>query len=139
MRSSTASPSSPRFSYFLLFKEEFHEPIAAGLGPSPTVLSVFSFFVQNDRDYRTSLWIKPTRLDDFRIVTIESGNPPERPERQRTGWDHEDDEAIDEYEERLNRWQIERQRWFDLERIAHLAKLCSTSHISDVVAPLRGP
>ncbi|CAG8580705.1 1480_t:CDS:1 [Acaulospora morrowiae] len=113
MRNSLASPSSPGFSYLLLFKEEYHARIAEGLGPSPTVHAVFSFFSINDLDYRTNLYIKPTRLDDIKQVTIESGDHPIRPKRQYAGWDGDIVETDDEYDERIVRWLNERQRWFE--------------------------
>ncbi|CAG8598806.1 3788_t:CDS:1 [Acaulospora morrowiae] len=115
MRNSLATPSSPGFSYLFLFKKEYHTYISGGLGPSPTVLEVFSLFTNNDLIYRTDLHIKPTKLDDAKLVTIESGRPPSKPERRQAGWDGDVDEGDEEYNARVERWRDEYLRWFEVE------------------------
>ncbi|CAG8523100.1 4092_t:CDS:2 [Acaulospora morrowiae] len=84
-------PSSPGFSYLFLFKKEYHTYIAG------------------------DLHIKPTKLDDAKLVTIESGRPPSKPECRQAGWDGDVDEGDEEYNARVKRWQDEYLRWFEAE------------------------
>ncbi|HEY6536628.1 MAG TPA: hypothetical protein VIY08_12645 [Candidatus Nitrosocosmicus sp.] len=111
MSTSLASSASPGFSYLLLFKEEYHEEISANLGPSPTIKVVLCCFKIN-KETRTPSWIKPSRFDDSKTFSIESGRVPPEPTRHE-GWAQNEEEPIEDFNERIYQYQLERQRWFE--------------------------
>ncbi|CAG8602780.1 18754_t:CDS:1 [Acaulospora morrowiae] len=110
---SLADPGTPGFSYLLLFKEEYRTDASFHLKRSPLVWEVADFMEQNlftiseDR-------IKPSRFDhNVQAFQVESGTPPTYPIRD---WEDEDD-----FQERINQYNIERLRWFTVKSFIYSA------------------
>jgi hypothetical protein len=114
---STASFDNSGFSYLLLFKEEYHSDIARILKEGPEVFDVVSFVIQNDHSCLVQEKIKPVLHHETNSVLIEDiGNEPSNPiKRTGNGWDDEPPETDQEFQERLNQYNIEKDKWFKVK------------------------
>lgn len=114
---SIASQYTPGFSYLLFFKEEYHSEISALLKEGPTVYNVVSFVIQNDHECLIKQKIKPLLHHQITSITIEDiDNEPSLPIRRTgNGWEDELPETDEEFQERLNQYNIEKERWFDIK------------------------
>jgi hypothetical protein len=110
MSSSLAEPETLGFSYLNVFDEEYHEPIAEILKQSPKVQDVVSFVLQNDRKYLYQQKIKPIRLDEVELFNIEVGEVPIKPVRLIAWGEGDLDERIEDFEERIRIYNVEKER-----------------------------